>query len=134
MGRRGQQDQIYSAVNNTLECIEAHKPTRLRYVHPDSQRFEIIPVITSLGPFAKHLVALVQLILEQIAHRPEFDRCVRAQQYLSSSPGAAPAATDQSDLDGVVAGGVKSVCSGRKSRKRDGGTFDKISAGQFMVF
>src|SRR5262249_10215841 len=96
-GRRGQHHQV-AAVDHLLVGVEADEGSVVGNV-------ELLLANWS-GPDA--LSAILEVILENVAHRVELDVVAGPRDLADvlGCSGAPAAATDQSDLDGVAAGGV----------------------------
>ena len=86
--RRGQQHDVHAAVNHLLVGVQAHEALLGR-------DFDLVRV-----RLLQALQALLQLVLERVAHRGEDDVRVGIER-LAGGAGAAPAAADQPDAEGA---------------------------------
>ena len=86
--RRGQEHDVHAAVNDLLVGVQPHEALL-------GSDFHLVRML-----LLQALQALLQLILERVAHRGQDDVLVGIER-LAGGAGAAPAATDQADAERV---------------------------------
>ena len=93
--RRSRQDNhIHAAVEQLAKRVKADELPFFGNVHLVGQAVKVHAVVPAFRSLAEHVVRNVELVTEQIRHRPEFHRFIDTHQRLGSGAGAASAAAD----------------------------------------
>ncbi len=120
--RRGEQHHVDARIDRFLISVEADELLVFRHVDPIFER-SLQASVTS-----------VQTISERVGHGDQLHGSFGAQG-LTAGAGAASAAADQSDFDGVIAGGMRRSCDAQRAGHGAGGCrhargLEKIAPGR----
>src|SRR5205807_7459486 len=96
------------------------------FVSVESDELAVVRYVDFVAMPLQAIVAAVEALLEDIGHGDQFHRTAGGLEGIGSRAAAAPAATDQSDLNEAAAGGMN---MGQSHARQSGSAHDR--AGRF---